>query len=146
MFSKKYTLTSLVARALVNDFSPGVLFRIGSCSRQSLGLAPCRLSCALRCEKRYGYCHFYFARVTTTAVSLSRPPGTTTQKFTPLSKTGYATGALGGSRRRTSKHLRYTPQIFFSHGPHVVSAADDPDKRSRSGRLGLRGPAPKPLR
>jgi hypothetical protein len=28
-------------------------------------------------------------------------------------KTGYAAGALGGSRRRTSTHLRYAPHIFL---------------------------------
>ena len=72
-------------------------------------LAPWRLSCALRYDKRFGFQYFYFAQVTTTAACLSRPPRTTTRKYTPLSKTGYAAGALGGSRRRTSKHLRYAP-------------------------------------
>jgi hypothetical protein len=70
-------------------------------------LAPWRLSCALRYDKRFGYQIFNFARVTTTAVCLSFNPGTTTRKHTPRSKSGYGAGALGG------KHLRYAPQIFF---------------------------------
>ena len=92
-FQKSTLPTSLVARVLVNHFvAPSVLFRKGSCSRLSLYLAP------WLCRVRYGTKNasgtiIFFARVTTTAVCSSRPPGSTTRKYTPLSKMGYAAGA-----------------------------------------------------
>jgi hypothetical protein len=52
------------------------------------------------------------SRVTTTAVCLPLPPGTTMRKYITLSKTGYAAGALGGPRRRAYKHLHYAPHNF----------------------------------
>ena len=52
------------------------------------------------------------SRVNTTAVCLPLPPGTTMRKYIPLSKTGYAAGALGGPRRRAYKHLHYAPHNF----------------------------------
>ena len=89
LFKKSILPTSLVARALSNHFLRKIiLLRKGSCSRPSLDLAPCRLVVSVSGATCAPAIIFLFPRVTTTAVCLSLPPGTTMRKYIPLSKTG----------------------------------------------------------